>query len=157
MQRLKRPIAFFADKTITQEISQGLNPIPIHAPHRMGQLIAVASSLDYQGPGNQRDRVVDGDSKPEIIVLANRETFVEAAELIKQIRRHHYRGRAHQAKLQAAPKNVARRLCVFGLGIHLKPVTNPDFLGLADFNFRMLLHKRGLNFQLLRQPKVVRI
>lgn len=123
----------------------------------MGQLIVVASSLDHQGPGNQRNRVVHGDSKPEIIVLANRETFVEAAELIKQILRHHHRRRAHQAKLQAAPKNVAGRLCVFGPGIHLKPVANPDFLGLADLNFRMLLHKRDLDFQFLRQPKVVRI
>jgi hypothetical protein len=157
MQHLKRPIAFFADKTMTQDISQGLNPIPIHAPHRMGQLIAVASSLDHQGHGNQRDRVVHGDSKPQIIVLANRETFVETAELIKQTRRHHHRGRAHQAKFQAAPKNVARRLCMFGPRIYLKSVTNPDFLGLADFNFRMLLHKRGLDFQFLRPPKVVRI
>jgi hypothetical protein len=123
----------------------------------MGQLIAVASSFDHQGPGNQRDRVVHGDSKPEIVVFANRETFVEAAELIKQILRHHHRGRAHQAKVQAAQKNVARRLCVFGPAVHLKPVPNPDFLGLGDFNFRMLLHKRGLDFQFLRQPKVVRI
>jgi hypothetical protein len=46
---------------------------------------------------------------------------------------------------------------MFDLWIHPHPVPNPDFLGLADLNFRVLFHERRLDFQFFGQPEVVRI
>lgn len=36
-------------------------------------------------------------------------------------------------------------------------VTNPDLLGLANLNFRMLFHERDLHLEFLRKPQIVRI
>ncbi len=123
----------------------------------MGQLIDVSSPLHNQGRTDERNQVVDPDSQPEIIIFAHRETFVEPPNLFKQTFRQHNRRRTHQAKVEARPENIAGRFCVFGLRIYPHPVANPDFLGLANLNFRVSLHERHLDFQFFGEPNVVRI
>lgn len=117
----------------------------------------MAASLHNQGDRNQRDRVVDADSQPQIVVFTNRKTFVEPAGFSKQPLRHHNRRRTHQTEIEAGPENITGRLGVFGLGIHPDPAANPDFFGLADLNVGVLLHERCLDFQFSRHPEVVRI
>src|SRR5262245_24908137 len=101
--------------------------------------------------------MVGANPQPEIIIFTHRKTFIEPAKLVKQPLRHHNRRRTHQAKIETWAENIAGRLSVFGLGVHPHPATNPDLFGLADLNFRMLLHERRLDFQFSRHPKVVRI
>jgi hypothetical protein len=84
-------VAFFAEKTAAQKLSQRLDPIPIHAPDRMGQLVGVASSLYRQGRGDEGNRVIHCYAQPEIIVFANLKTFVESPYPIKEFLGQHSR------------------------------------------------------------------
>lgn len=89
-------------------------------------------------------------AQPQIIVLTNGKILVEPADLFEEIFCHHDRRRAHQAKLQAAPKYIAGRLQVFELRIDPDPASNPDFFSLANLNLRMLPHEISLQLQFSR-------
>lgn len=101
--------------------------------------------------------MLDRNAQPQIIVLTNRKILIEPAELFEEIFCHHDRRRAHQAKLQAAPKYIAGRLLVFALRVDPDPASYPDFFGLANLNLRMLPHESSLNLKFSGQPKIVRI
>ena len=94
-QCLDCPLSFGAAKPVAQKFPQRLDPIPIHSPDGVRQLVPVAASLHNQGYRNQRDQAVDANSQPEIIIFTDGEIFVESAKLGKQLLRHHDRRRTH--------------------------------------------------------------
>jgi len=101
--------------------------------------------------------MVNRDAQPKVVIFAHRQIFVEAAHSLEQLTAQHHRRRAHQAQFQTGNENVPRRLSMFGHGIDLDAVANPDFLSLADLHRRVLFHERGLERKFVRQPKIVRI
>ena len=117
----------------------------------------MTAALNHQSFGNQRYGVFDAHPQPEIVVFAYGKRFIEAADPLEQILRQHHRRRTHQTKVQAARKDVTGRLSVNRLGIDSDPLPNPDFLGLANLNFRLPAHECHLFFQFPRQPKIVGI
>lgn len=46
---------------------------------------------------------------------------------------------------------------MLSLGVDPKPAADPDFVGLADLNFRMILHESSLDRQFFGKPKIVRV
>lgn len=115
------------------------------------------SPFDHQLRGYQRDRIINGDAEPEIIILANGKSLVESSNRFEKISAHHDRGRAHQAKLQTAAKNISGRLSMSRLGIDSRAPSNPDLFRLANLKLRVVRDKRRLHLELLGQPQIIRI
>ena len=97
------------------------------------------------------------NAQPKIIIFADGQALIESAGRVKQLARHHDGRGADQAKLKAATKDVPRRFLMLDLRVHTKPSADPDLIGLADLNFRMLLHEFGLDSKFLRKPKIIGI
>ena len=116
----------------------------------MGQLIGVAAALYHQQLVDQRHSMIHRHAQPEIVILAHRKSFVEAADLLKQFVREHHRRGAHQTEFQARNENIPRRFAMSDLRIDPNAVTNSDFLGLANLYLRVLLHERSLDRQFVR-------
>lgn len=117
----------------------------------------MTAALDHQSFGNQRYSVFDAHPQPKIVVFAYRKGFIETASPLEQILRQHHRRRTYQTKVKAAREDVTGRLSVNRLGIDFDSMANPDFLGLANLNFRLPGHECDLFFQFLRQPEIVGI
>ena len=92
----------------------------------------MAAALYHQIPRNKRDLMINGNSQPEVVVLANRKGLIEPANLLEQGLLHHDGRWAHETKLKASPENIAGGVGMFRFWIDPAAVTNPDLISLAN-------------------------
>jgi hypothetical protein len=155
LQGFENPDSLLALNAGAEKLGQSLSAEAIHSPCRAGQLVGVAAPLDHERLADQGDRSVLRDAQPEIIVFADREALVKSPNASQEIPRHHDRGRADQAEIQAGAEDITGGLPVPFSRIHARAVSQPDLLGLAYLDLGMGLHVIGLNFELGRPPQIV--
>ena len=105
----------------------------------------MSASFGNQRTVDQKNRMAQRDTEPEIIILTDRKCFVEPTYQIEQFLGHHNRGWTDQTKFQTSPKNISGGLSVPRLGIDSYAAANPDLLCLTDVHPRVSFHEINLS------------
>jgi hypothetical protein len=150
-------LPFLTREIVAQQLLQRRNAITIDGTERMRQLALMPTALHRQSMRDQRNRMVNADPQPKIIIFTHRQILIKPAKSVEKVACHHDGRWADQAKLKAAAKDIPRRFLMLKLWIDPAAATNPDLIGLANLNFWMLLHKSDLHAKFLRKPEIVGI
>jgi len=117
----------------------------------------MSTPLYDQGLRDQRNRCINRDTKPKIVILTDGKGLIESPHPFKQFSGHHYSRRANKAKIEAWAEDISRRLTMLLFRIYPHPVPDPDLFRLAYLDLRQFFHIRYLNFQFFRLPEIIGI
>src|SRR5690606_17946082 len=92
-----------------------------------------------------------------IVVLANRQALVKSTFPFQHSAIDQYRTGTNDAKWKAAMKNPSGKLAMLSRLIDSTAISNPDFVGVENSEFRRLRDRFELPLQLSRLPWVVTI
>jgi hypothetical protein len=137
------------------EFSEDPDTEAIKAPQGTGELIGMAAALGDEGPPDEMNLTGAGDPEPEVIVLAGRERFVEATDLIEHLAADHDRRGADEALPEESAEGLPLGFGVALPRVHPDPLPDPDLLGVTECGSGKGPEVAGLAGELFGVPEVI--